>query len=174
MATSSLTEFKLGKKTLFSIYTKRGGQPDDISVSVLKMLNKIKRRKNGLEQLLKNFEKTKNTSGINEVYDQLNIQFDNYGFIEHCSLPVWNAFVEKHPECRSKTADVETILNKIIKSPENVLNIKREFDPKQGFVDCHNVVDFQNNTLKIRFYDLNKTFDTEGLTVEKLRKEICA
>lgn len=172
MATSSLTEFKLGEKTLFSIYTKRGGHPDDMSVSVLKVLNKIKRRKNGLKALLENFSQTKKISGIDEIYQQLNVQFDDHDFIQDQSLPDWNEFVLKYPESSTKPRDVDGILNRICHDPKNVLNIQRKRENGFYEAECHNVIDLENGTFSVSFYEMNKVFPLEGLTITKFKNEI--
>lgn len=172
MGTSALTEFKSGEKTLFSIYVKDGGLPIDFSKTLLKEMNKIKRKKNGIEKLFANMYKTKDIGEINVLYEKIGVEFEDYGMLKESSLPEWKNFIEKHPECDYKAKNIGNILKSIFNDPENVFNVKR--DPKNGYshIDCRNIIDVNEKTFEIEFYELHIKESLEDLTIKKLSELI--
>lgn len=167
MATSSLTEFKLNGNTIFSIYTKRGGQPEDISVNLLKCLKGLKKKKGGLEKLFDNFSKTIYVENISYIYNDLKIKFDSLNFIEKESIKKWNDFVFIHPECEGRSDNIDRILNNVFNTPEKVYNIDRSKQDWYNDVECHNIIELDKNMFQIKYYNLNKIFELDKMTLEK-------
>lgn len=174
MGTSALTEFKSGEKTVFSIYVKDGGHPEDFLPEIVRELNKIKRKANsaGLSILFENMKKTIPVESMEIVYQENGISFNSYGMMNDDSLEKWKLFTEKHPECDYRLKNIGRILKGIFYEPINMLNVCRDLKEGYSHVDCHNIINIDDRTLQVKFYGKKVQTSLNGLTIKKLYEKI--